>query len=572
MSTSERLIDTRFAKRLAMVSGIVPAALLAWDASRGHLGVNGVNFAIRTTGLVGLTLLTMSLAITPLRALTGWQRLIAIRRNLGVLGFAYIGAHFAIFFLLDRQASVRSTLAEIVMRRYLWFGTASLALMVPLALTSTDGMLTRLGAARWKRLHRLAYVIAIGGVVHYYMLVKSDVRQPLAFAAGVGVLLGFRVVHHYVGLRRAVHEARTRGAAMATSTRRKAFWSGELRISRIFQETGDVKTFRFVSPDGGPLPFTHVSGQYLNLALSIDGRRVSRSYTIASAPTRNAYCEISVKRAGNGYGSCHIHDTWQEGDLVKVSAPAGRFVFDGSGATRVVLIAGGIGITPMMSVIRSLTDRNWSGEMYLLFSIRTVSDFVFREELDYLQRRFRTLHVRTLVSRDPDTPWDGPRGQITREVIADFVPGLTRGPVMLCGPGPMMTAMRAILVGMGVPDAEVLQEAFISPASSAAADTHDATAFMDVAVSSTGAASIVFARAGRTAEISPDQTVLEAAEDAGVEIPFECRSGICGQCKTMLLTGRVRMEVEDALTAVDRSRGLILACQAHAIAGIAVDA
>ncbi|MEO6223670.1 MAG: hypothetical protein ABIP90_10485, partial [Vicinamibacterales bacterium] len=110
MPISEPLIDGRFAKRLVMVSGVVPAMLLVWDANHGQLGVNGVNFALRTTGLVGLVLLALSLVITPLRALTGWNRLIAVRRNLGLLGFFYIVAHFSIFFWLDREASVSSTL------------------------------------------------------------------------------------------------------------------------------------------------------------------------------------------------------------------------------------------------------------------------------------------------------------------------------------------------------------------------------------------------------------------------------------------------------------------------------
>ena len=182
MSTSEAVIDARFAKRLVTVCGLVPAALLVWDAYHDQLGVNHVNFAIRTTGLVGLVLLVLSLVITPLRRLTGWNLLIAIRRNLGVLGCLYLSIHFIIFFWLDRQASVASTLNEIAMRRYLWFGTSSLALMLPLTLTSTDGMVSWLGATRWKALHRLAYLIAIGAVVHYYLLVKSDVRQPLVIS------------------------------------------------------------------------------------------------------------------------------------------------------------------------------------------------------------------------------------------------------------------------------------------------------------------------------------------------------------------------------------------------------
>lgn len=576
MSTSEPLVDSRFAKRLVIVNGLVPAALLAWDAFRHQLGVNEVNFAIRTTGLVGLILITLSLLVTPVRVLTGWTRLIAVRRNLGVIGFCYLATHFAIFFLLDRQGSVASTLSEIVKRRYLWFGTGALVLMSALAVTSTDAMVMRLGARRWKRLHRLTYVIAIAAVTHYYMLVKSDVRIPLAFAAAVGALLLYRVVAHYVGLRAEVRLARAKARPAVAPAQKRRFWSGELLIARVFDETHDVKTFRLVSADGGPLPFIHVAGQYLNLALTIEGKRVNRSYTIASPPTRNAYCEISVKRVPAGYGSRHLHETWREGQRVKVSAPAGKFVFAGADAERVVLIAGGIGITPMMSVVRSLTDRGWRGEICLLFSVKVVRDVVFREELAYLQARFRNLRVRVIVSRDPDTAWDGPRGQITREVIASFIPGLTRGPVLLCGPAPMMTAMREILVGMGVPDAEVLQEAFVSPPSPAEPIAEAAAAAVfpgsDEPLPDGAVAHIVFKKTRKTTELPSAQTVLEAAERAGVDIPFECRSGICGQCKTPLLSGRVTMEVQDALSAADRSKGLILACQARALRDVAVDA
>jgi ferredoxin-NADP reductase/DMSO/TMAO reductase YedYZ heme-binding membrane subunit len=572
MSTSDRFIDTRFAKRVAIVNCLVPAVLLAWDASRHQLGVNDVNFAIRTTGLIGLVLITLALLVTPVRAITGWNRLISVRRNLGVIGFFYLATHFLIFFLFDRQASVSSTLTEIVKRKYLWFGTTALVLMIPLALTSTDGMITRLGPTRWKRLQRLSYVIAIAGVIHYYMLVKSDVRQPLAFAGVIGVLLLFRIGQHYFGLRAEVKAARIKASTTPKPPARKKFWSGELVVARIFDETHDVRTFRLVSPDGGPLPFDHVAGQYLNLALTIDGKRVNRSYTIASSPTRSAYCEISVKRTTDGYGSRHLHEAWREGQRVKVSAPAGKFIFAGHESERVVLIAGGIGITPMMSVVRSLTDRGWRGDIYLLFSVRRVRDVVFHEELAYLQARFPNLHVRIIVSRDPETPWDGPRGQITREIIAGFVPGLTHGPVLLCGPDPMMAAMRAILVGMGVPDAEVLQEAFISPSTVEPTAAVNGAAIAEEPLADGEIPSLIFKRTGKTVEFASDQTVLEAAEEAGVEIPFECRSGICGQCKTPLISGRVTMDAQDALTAADRARGLILACQARATRTVEVDA
>lgn len=583
MSTSDAagapataLFDARFARRLVMVCGVVPATLLAWDAYRGQLGVNDVNFAIRTTGMLGLVFLTLTLLVTPLRRLTGWNALISVRRVLGLQGFFYIAVHFSIFFLYDREASIASTLEEIVSRVYLWFGAAALAFMIPLAITSTDRMVARLGAGRWKLLHRLAYASLVGGVVHYYLLVKADVTQPVLFAVAAGGLIAFRAARHYLDLRGQVQTARDKVAssrAATTVARRPRFWSGDLAVGRIFRETPDVKTFRLVSPGGGPLPFAHVAGQYLNLALDIDGRRVNRSYTIASSPGRD-YCEISVKRVANGHASHHLHDTWREGSLVKVSAPAGKFVFAGHEARRVVLIAGGVGITPMMSVVRSLTDRCWSGDIHLLFSVRKMHDLVFEDELRYLQGRFANLHVHFTLTGDPDVEWDGARGHVSRELIEASVPDLKGGPVLLCGPQPMMIALRAMLVAMGVPSAEVLEEAFVSPPSSAEAPTtaDSLAAEADELDAGGDAPTVRFQRAGTTSEPGVGLTVLEAAEDSGVGIPFECRSGICGQCKTKLVSGRVTMEVQDALTAGDRARGLILACQARPVRDIVVDA
>jgi glycine betaine catabolism B len=343
-------------------------------------------------------------------------------------------------------------------------------------------------------------------------------------------------------------------------------------IARIVDETPDVKTFRLVPIDGGPLPFTYRAGQYLNLALTVDGRRVNRSYTIASSPTRDGHCEISVKR-GQGAGSCHLHDAWREGQRVRVSAPAGAFVFDPASASRVVLIAGGIGVTPLLSTIRSLTDRGWSGDIHLLYSVRSAADIAFRDELTRLAARFPNLRVRFMVTRDPRPAAVDPsglvvHGQITAETIATFVPDLRSGPVFLCGPAPMMTAMRKTLLALGVADADIRQEAFVSHP-----DAIEESAGGDAAAPlPDGETAIVFRRAGCTVEAAPGQTVLEAAEDAGVAIPFECRAGICGQCKTPLVSGRVAMDVQDALSAADRARGLVLACQARALQPIEIDA
>jgi sulfoxide reductase heme-binding subunit YedZ len=186
--------DIRFIKLLILVNGLVPLALLVWDQGHKQLGANPQNFLILTTGMMTLIFLVLTMAVMPLRKITGWNWLIQFRRMLGLYAFFYGCLHFLCFFSLDRGFSVSSTLTEMLKRKYLIVGSTALIVMIPLAITSTNAMIKRMGGKRWRALHRLAYVAAIAGVIHYYMQVKADVRQPLVFAAVLAVLLGYRLV------------------------------------------------------------------------------------------------------------------------------------------------------------------------------------------------------------------------------------------------------------------------------------------------------------------------------------------------------------------------------------------
>ena len=186
--------DIRFAKLLVLINAAVPVTLLGWDAWHHRLGANPVNEAILTTGMSALVFLMLTLLVTPLRKISGWNWIISVRRMLGLYAFFYASLHFLIFFSLDRSFSVPGTLSEMVKRKYLLVGITALLIMVPLAVTSTNAMIKRLGGKRWQALHRLVYIAAIAGVTHYYMQVKADVRKPLAFAAILTLLLGYRLM------------------------------------------------------------------------------------------------------------------------------------------------------------------------------------------------------------------------------------------------------------------------------------------------------------------------------------------------------------------------------------------
>ena len=178
-----------FYRVLVILNGAIPLVMLAWDAWQNQLGVNSVNQALHITGILSLVFLFLSLLMTPLRWITGWGGWVAFRRALGLYGFFYALVHLLIYVGFDRALSLSSTWHEISTRRFLQVGTLALLLMVPLAVTSTNAMIRRMGAKRWKVLHRATYLVSILGVLHYFLLVKSDVRQPLAFAAVLSLLL-----------------------------------------------------------------------------------------------------------------------------------------------------------------------------------------------------------------------------------------------------------------------------------------------------------------------------------------------------------------------------------------------
>lgn len=357
-------------------------------------------------------------------------------------------------------------------------------------------------------------------------------------------------------------------------------WKGILRIKAIFQETSTVKTFRLMEPNGGSIPFSFLPGQYATITSEIDGQKVRRSYTISSSPTQGDYIELTIKREQNGLESRHLHDHALTGDLAEISAPAGRFFFTGEEADGIVLIAGGVGITPMMSVLRSLTDRSYQHDMFLLYGVNTPADLIFQEECAYLARRHPRLHVTSVVAKPEGTDWAGPVGYVTAEFIAAAVPDIARRRIHLCGPPPMMAAVKTALEELEVPAEQVRTEDFAPPKGGPVPAT-DALPLVpgeagiapppSIPVSSAHA-SITFSGSGKSGPLAPDQSVLEAAEVLGVNIDFECREGTCGRCKVPLREGQVVMEVEDSLSADEKASGIILACQAKSTGNLVVDA
>lgn len=187
-------MSTKFSKLVIFLNALVPLALLLWDVYQKRVGANPVEFMTHTTGMLTLIFLMITLALTPARKVTGANWLVKFRRMLGLYAFFYGTLHLITYFWFDRFFNLRNVVSDVMQRPFIAIGMTAFFLMVPLAITSTNQMIKRLGGKRWAKLHRLVYLAGIAGVVHFWLLVKSDIRLPLTFAFILLLLLGYRVL------------------------------------------------------------------------------------------------------------------------------------------------------------------------------------------------------------------------------------------------------------------------------------------------------------------------------------------------------------------------------------------
>jgi methionine sulfoxide reductase heme-binding subunit len=200
--------DIKFNKILISFNALIPLFIFAIDFIRGNVGTNPIEFLIRTTGVLPLIFLLITLSITPLRKIFGWNGLIQYRRRLGVIAFLYSLSHLLSYFIFDKSSYVIDVLRDIVQRPFILVGMLAFILMIPLAITSTNSMVKKIGGKRWAKLHKLTYIVPILGVLHYYMLVKSDIFYPVLFGGILMILLLYRL---YDGFNKRVISQRLEG-------------------------------------------------------------------------------------------------------------------------------------------------------------------------------------------------------------------------------------------------------------------------------------------------------------------------------------------------------------------------
>lgn len=334
-----------------------------------------------------------------------------------------------------------------------------------------------------------------------------------------------------------------------------------LTCTRIVRRTRQIATFEFAAEDRRALP--HAPGQYVTISAEINGERVSRCYTVSSPSTRPYSVQLTVKREPAGVLSCWLHDILSVGDRVELSGPAGDFSTEYHPSDKVLLLAGGVGITPMISILESIHDLAETTDVVLVHNSRAPEFVAFAPELARLATDNSCIRVVQAVSTDPDGVWAGPVGRLTADLLVAHVPDLVEREVFVCGPDSYMDHVGSLLTGFGVGSARVHRESFMMGALSGEPEEPSPGA---------GTHTVTFARSGKTASIPEGQSILQAAKEAGVRLVTSCQNGFCGTCKTVKISGDVDMAHNGGIRQREIDQGRILACCARPRGPVVVDA
>ncbi len=376
-----------------------------------------------------------------------------------------------------------------------------------------------------------------------------------------------------------------------------------LVVRAVRDETHDVRTF--VLAPRNPARFRYLPGQFITLDIEIGGETINRCYTLSSTPTRPDAVSITVKRVPGGPVSNFLHDTLKPGSTLRAVGPMGDFsCFEpGNGATRYLFLSGGSGITPLMSMSRAFHDLAEPRDIVFVHAARSPADIIFRDELELMARNqpghFRFAPV--CETDSPMQPWHGLRGRLNLGLLNHIAPDYKEREIFVCGPSPFMAAVRSMLKEAGfdmsrhheesfnfeelaAAEPEVAAEVVVAEAKEAARAPQPAPEAVPAPEPVPASAppapepaapavvyKVSFAKSGRTIECSSDMFVLDAARRAGVRLPSSCSKGLCGTCKSKLVSGEVEMKHQGGIRQREIDAGMRLLCCSKPRSDLVVD-
>ncbi len=338
----------------------------------------------------------------------------------------------------------------------------------------------------------------------------------------------------------------------------------DLKVKNIIQETKDAITIVFEQPASGKVVYK--SGQFLTLIVNVSGKEVRRAYSLCSSPFTDADLAVTVKRVDNGLMSNWLPDHLKAGQTVKVMAPTGQFTteYNKDRKRHLVLFAGGSGITPMMSIIKSILNQEPESVCSLIYCNRDIDSIIFKNELDKMQTADEgRLHVIHVLDTAPMN-WQGYSGLLNHDMLKKLferIPnwGIDKTTYLMCGPEGMMKNVESLLAELQIPKEKIFKESFVQGTidkekKEVAADTSEAKD-REVTIRYDGQEFKVV--------VAPNRTILETALDQGIDLPYSCQSGLCTACRGKALSGKVKLDEEEGLSQSEKDEGYVLTCVGH---------
>ncbi len=335
-----------------------------------------------------------------------------------------------------------------------------------------------------------------------------------------------------------------------------------LTIKDIIKETDDSVSIIFSNPEN---KITYVPGQYLTLILDIEGEEIRRSYSLSSSPDIDTSLSVTVKKVDNGKVSKYLVDKIKPGDEIKVMEPKGNFTteFDGEKERTFVLFAGGSGMTPIMSIMKSALVSEPKSDVILVYQNRTEDSIIYKKLLEELKDKYHNrLKVIHILSK-PSENWNGFKGRLTQDMIVDIFQRNKikpeRSSIFTCGPQGMMDTVETGLDLLSIDKKNRHKESFYSPATNVKETTSAEVPDTESRVN------IMLDNEEHEIMVKSNEYILETALDADINMPFSCQSGICTSCRGKLISGKVKMDDPDGLSDEEIEAGYILTCVSHPV-------
>ena len=338
-----------------------------------------------------------------------------------------------------------------------------------------------------------------------------------------------------------------------------------LKVKRIVRETADASTIVFENPGDGS--FNYKPGQYLTLKMDVNGESIRRAYSLCSSPYTEKDLAVTVKEVEGGKGSNYLNRELKEGNSLEVMTPMGNFTSlpDPNKSRHLVLLGGGSGITPLMSILKSILEVEPKSKVSLVYGNRDENSIIFKDALDSLEERFpdrfRVIHILAT----PSDAWFGMKGLPLRSVILGIVQDLMNSDQLpksywMCGPSAMMEECQAALGFLGIDRSVINREIF-----TAAQPSDDDKPKSAPAEGKRGTYTITARLDGveKKVLVKENQTILEAVIREGMDPPYACQMGVCCTCRAIVHSGKVEMEEDEGLSDAEISDGYVLTCQSH---------